>query len=249
MNRILLTLTAICSFSGLWAKEDYASWWQSGNNHYQQKNYDSAAYYYNLIAVEEPADPEVYYNLGNTYYRLNNIGSAVLNYERALKIDPSHQRASDNLFLAQSRINNRIQDIPEIFFVRWWDAMTKGSLANLYAVIAIILFLLLIGYYIGRKLDRIKYNAPIQLSASVILICVVFIGMGVVSAGKSVASHRAIVMTDGSPLMLQPKYGQSQSQVPEGTKVEICGEQVGWYEVTLPDGRTGWLESTSVAKI
>lgn len=236
-------------FSGLGAKEDYASWWQKGNAYYQQKNYDSAAYYYNRLAQLQPADAEVYYNLGNAYYRLNNIGSAILNYERALKLDPSSQKAADNLYLAQSRINNRIQEIPEIFFVRWWNAITKGSLANVYAAIAIILFLLLIGYYIARKLGYVNYSAPIQLSAAVMVLCVVFIALGMVSAGKTVSSRRAVVMTEGSPLMLQPKYGQSQSQVPEGTKVEICNEQVGWYEVTLPDGRTGWLESTSVAKI
>lgn len=245
----LFCCIAVIMFSGLGAKENYSSWWQKGNNYYKQKNYDSAAAYYGKIADMEPGNAGVYYNLGNTYYRLNNIGAAVLNYERALKLDPGYQQATDNLYLAKSRINNRIQEVPQIFFVRWWNGATKSNLANIYAITAFLLFLAALSYYIARQLKAIQYSAPLQLTIGVFVLCIVLLGMSIASAQKAVASDKAIVMQEGSPLMLQPKYGKSQSQVPEGTKVRICNEKPGWYEVTLPDGRTGWLETTSVAKI
>ncbi len=250
MNRILLlTFAALFLSASLTAKENYSLWWQKANSYYQQRSYDSAALYYNKIAELEPSNAEVYYNLGNAYYRLNNIGAAVLSYERALKFNPSHTQAADNLYLAQSRINNRIPEIPEIFFVRWWNAITKATLANAYAVIAVLLFLALVGYFIGHRLKIIPYTAPVQLSVSVIILCTVFLALSIISAQKMIASDRAIVMQEGSPLMLQPKYGKSQSQLPEGTKVQICNEKGGWYEVTLPDGRTGWVERSTLVKI
>ncbi len=245
----LLSCIAVFIFSAAIAQEGYSSWWQKGNSYYQQKNYDSAALCYQKIADSEPGNAEVYYNLGNAYYRLNNIGGAILNYERVLKLEPHHQQATDNLYLAQSRINNRIQEIPQIFFLRWWNSITRTSLANIYAIIAVILFLAVLAYIIARQVKAIQYTAPTQLTVGIIALCVIFLALGIASAQKAVASDNAVVMQDGSPLMVQPKYGKSQSQVPEGTKVRICNEKAGWYEVTLPDGRTGWLENTSVAKI
>lgn len=246
---LLISCIAVFLFSFANAKEDSSLWWQKGNEYYKQKNYDSAAVFYQKIADLQPGNAIIYYNLGNTYYRLNNIGEAVLNYERALKLDPSYKEASDNLHLAQNRINNRIPEVPQIFFVRWWNWATNGNLANSYAIVAAILFLTAIGYYIARQLKVIQYTAPAQLIIGVLVLCIVFLTMGITSAQKAVASDKAIVMQDGSPLMLQPKYGKSQSQIPEGTKVRICNKKPGWVEVTLPDGRIGWLENTSVIKI
>src|SRR5690606_26240313 len=99
-----LTLIAMLLHISVFASGNYNDWWQKGNQYYEQKNYDSAAYYYNRIATLQPNDAEVYYNLVNTYYRLNLVGKAVLNYERALKYAPNHQLAADNLYLTQSRI-------------------------------------------------------------------------------------------------------------------------------------------------
>lgn len=250
MNKqLLISCIAVLLFSCANAREDYSQWWQKGNEYYKQKDYDSAAVFYQKIAAMQPGNAIIYYNLGNAYYRLNNIGEAVLNYERALKLEPSYKEASDNLTLAQSRINNRIPEVPQIFFVRWWNWATNGNLANSYAIVAAILFLTAIGYYIARQLKAIQYTAPSQLTIGFFVLCLVLLGMSLISAQKAVASNNAIVMQDGSPLMMQPKYGKSQSQVPEGTKVRICDEKPGWVEVTLPDGRIGWLENTSIVKI
>lgn len=248
-KQLPLTFITVLLCISAFAKGNYASVWQKGNSAYQQKKFDSAAYYYNQIAEQEANNAEVYYNLGNTYYKLNNIGGAVLNYERALKINPGYKQASDNLYLTQSRINNRIQHMPEIFFVQWWKAMTRANLANTYAVIAVLLFLILLAYHITKRLRVTSFHAPVQLSAAVIVLSAVFIILSVVSATRLVSSREAVIMQEGTPMMQQPKYGTSQSLIPEGTKVEICNEKADWYEVTLPDGRTGWLQKSTIAKI
>src|ERR1044071_4582958 len=51
--------------------------WQKGNSYYAQKQYDSAAVYFEKLAAENPGNAVVYYNLGNAYYRLNQVGPAV----------------------------------------------------------------------------------------------------------------------------------------------------------------------------
>src|SRR4051812_15187191 len=100
----LLVLTILYIHAG--AAPSYSAQWEKAGNFYSNKQYDSAAYYYEQIAALKPRNAAVYYNLGNSYYRLNLIGPAVLNYERALHIDPSYKEAQDNLSLTQSRITN-----------------------------------------------------------------------------------------------------------------------------------------------
>lgn len=238
----LLTLTAH-------AANEYAAEWEKGNTFFQAEQYDSAAHYYETIAEQKPHNAEIYYNLGNTYYRLNKIGQAVLNYERALKITPGHQQASDNLYLTQSRIENRIQKVPEIFFLRWWRGITQTSLTNVYAIIACLLFLIIIGLHIGIRGGFIKYKLPIQASVAGITLSLVFIVLSLISALRFTNHNEAIVMQNQSPLMAEPKYGAQKSLIPEGTKVIISDKNGSWSEVTLPDGRKGWLEQSSIERI
>lgn len=231
------------------AAGDYKQWWQKANELYDQKNYDSALQLYNKVAEEQPGSAEVYYNLGNTYYRLNDIGNAVLNYERALHLQPSYTEAADNLYLTQNRINNRIQPIPEIFFIKWWKSITRQGLANVYAIVALLLLLATVGYLIARRLGKISYNAPVQLVASAFILCGLFILLGMVAADRRAGSNKGVVMNEGTPMMAEPKYGKSLSLVPEGTTIHITGTQAGWHEITLPDGRNGWMQQEAISKI
>lgn len=232
------------------AADNYNGWWLKANAFYTEKKYDSAAAYYNKIAELHPNSAEVYYNLGNTYYKLNDIGKSVLNYERTLKLKPNHQQASDNLYLAEGRIENRIQAIPEIFFIRWWKAMTASNLTNIYAIIAILLFLGLMAYFILNRLGRIHINLPFQaVIASISVICLIII-LSLVAADRAGGADAAIVIRDKAPLMQQPKLsGSSQLLVPEGTKVSIEESSKSWLKVVLPDGRSGWVDAGYIERI
>lgn len=242
---LLILLSQVALAKG----EVYTAWWQQANKHYQQKNYDSAAHYYAQIAKLEPRNADVYYNLGNTYYRLNDVGNAVLNYEKALHIQPSHRQAADNLYLAQNRISNRIQQMPEIFFVRWWKSMTQQGLANTYAIVAILLFLAVLGYHIASRLGKVTFTIPTQATVAAIALIAVLVTLGIVAGGRMANSGMAVIMTEGTPMMAQPKFGQSVSLIPEGTTVELKGSSADWYEITLPDGRSGWVQGVTLAKI
>ncbi len=231
------------------AKGDYTTWWQKANNYYQQKNYDSAAVYYKQLAKLEPRNAEVYYNLGNTYYRLNDVGNAVLNYEKALHLQPSHTQAADNLYLTQNRINNRIQQMPEIFFVQWWKSMTQARLANIYAVIALLLFILVMAYNIARKMGRINISLPAQATIATLVVCFVLVVLGMVAGGRQANPGLAVIMAEGTPMMAEPKYGKSVSLIPEGTTVEMNDTKADWCEITLPDGRTGWVQHSTLSEI
>ncbi len=247
MIRWLLVFTAILLVHISSFASPYDKWWNEGNRCYNQKQYDSAAYYFEQIAALKPADAAVYYNLGNTYYRLNKIGPAVLNYERALQIEPSHQLAKDNLTLTISRIEKPIATVEDIFFVRWWKSITAESTTTTWSVLSLLLFITVICIATLKVLGIIKF-IPRQVQPALIALWAVTLILAIASTTHTL-KLKAVVMTDGTQLMNNSKQGKSIGNIPEGTTVEINNETGALTEITLPDGRSGFVEKNSLTKI
>ncbi|MBF0120356.1 MAG: VWA domain-containing protein [Desulfobacterales bacterium] len=57
---------------------------KKGIEAYEKGDYNSALKYMIDAQLEEPDNPEIYYNLGNTYYKLGDFESAFKNYQGAL---------------------------------------------------------------------------------------------------------------------------------------------------------------------
>lgn len=248
-RQIALFIFCILSIQQIQANSNAEAFWQKANSYYEQKAYDSAVYYYSKVKLTHDNSAELCYNIANSYYRLNDIGKAILFYEKALKYNPSDKRISDNLYLANGRINNRIQGVPQIFFVRWWRAITQSTNSNIYAVLSLCVFLIVIVYHILRRVGRTKIYIPIQATIASIVLVLLLATLGIVSGKRMIGTDLAVVIQEGSPLMNQPQLGKSQSLIPAGTKIELTKTQKEWVEVILPDGRVGWLQKVDVEKI
>lgn len=249
-NIFVLTFILFSFVVNGYSAGDNNLYWQKGNEYYQQKQYDSAAWYFELIATQKPNNADVYYNLGNTYYRLNKIAPAVLNYERALKLNPDYKDARENLVLTQSRINNHIIPVNDIFFIKWWHKITRPDYANNYAVGALVFFLFVLILY-GLKLFR---KAPeklqmMQLPGFVIFICLLLLLLSFFSSSNSVGQNTAVVMQSDVPLLNADLKGKPLTLIPEGTTVKLGSEKGAWIEVVLPDGRNGWIQANLITKI
>jgi tetratricopeptide (TPR) repeat protein len=223
--------------------------WSKANSLYNQKEYDSAAFYYEKLAALKTENPEVYYNLGNTYYKLNKVGPAVLNYNRALKIDPGYTPAAENLLLTESRIHNRIPGTQDIFFVKWWKEVTNQTLSETWAIISALLFVIVILLLVLKRLNRLPFHLPSQLPAIMFILCAVTIIFAYFSSERRVKNMDAVVMFPDSPFQDNIKSAKSQSLVPEGTVVNIQAVKNGWAQITLPDGRNGWMRTEALQKI
>lgn len=242
---ILLLFLAVRSSYALPAKD----LWQKGNNFYQHKIYDSAAWCYEQLLHEQPRNAAVTYNLGNTYFRLNKIGPAVLYYQKTLYLQPGNTQAADNLALAESRITNRVASAPDIFFVKWWKSLTQASHANTWAIVTLFVFLGWIGLMTAKRFSLVQ-TIPPQLHVGLALILVLFLFISFVAAGNKLDSGMAVVMQNDTPFMANPQSaGKPQSLVPEGTTIKTRGSKGDWAQVQLPDGRTGWIQESRLAKI
>jgi hypothetical protein len=249
MNRII-TILAIVLFYPICGKAGtYKQQWDKATLYYIQKQYDSAVYYFELVAASKPQNTEVYYNLGNSYYRLNRIGLSILNYQRALHIDPSNKRAEDNLSVAQARISHQIPVTEDIFFIVWWHNITSHTKATGWTVAALIAFLLIIATLWVRRFSTAGAKVPIQAPGILGFICIVFLLFGFVAAGKAQQSPGAVIMENDTPLMNASLKGKPAALLPEGVTIKVISEQGTWVEVSLPDGRTGWVQQAQIGKI
>ncbi|MCD6011283.1 MAG: hypothetical protein K0Q79_1145 [Flavipsychrobacter sp.] len=224
--------------------------WQKGNLFYQQKQYDSAAFYYEQLAAQKPRNADIYYNLGNTYYRLNKVALAILNYERTLKMNPDHRQAKENLMLAQERISNRIHGSEPIFFIRWWDSITRPGLATVWSIIALVTFsLFVLLFYLRRYSGAYSGRVPVQLLGILAFVFCLLLILSISAANNSTSDSTAVVMQNDAPLMNKELKGKPLLLIPEGTTVNIRTEREGWLEISLPDGRTGWVKQNLVSRI
>ena len=76
--------------------------------------------------------PNVYYNLGNSYYKIGEIAKAVLNYERALLLQPGNADIRANLEVARAKTIDKVEPVPEVFFVSWIKSLTNSMSVDAY---------------------------------------------------------------------------------------------------------------------
>jgi len=80
---------------------------------------------YGLTCIIRVTDHQAWnYNIANAYFKLENIPNAILYYERAYLLDPVNEDVNYNLQIAKTLIVDRFQEIPELFFVRWYNIIS-----------------------------------------------------------------------------------------------------------------------------
>src|SRR4051812_4383220 len=109
----------ILCFPLLIMADDSQSLFNKGNTFYQKEEYDKAIEQYDKLLKQGYESSELYYNLGNSYYKTGNIPSSILNYERALKLSPSDEDIILNLKLANLKIIDKIEPLPQLFYIQW----------------------------------------------------------------------------------------------------------------------------------
>jgi len=189
------------------------------------------------------------YNIGNAYYKLNNIPLAILFYERAYLLKPADENINYNLQIARTLIVDRFQEIPELFFIKWYNFVSLFLSTNSWAKISItsfILFLLLLSLYIYSSRYRHKL---IGFWLGVFFIVLSLISLAFTIRNKSLVydSRKAII---SSPMVngksSPDKSGNDIFVLHEGTKVTVEDEVGEWSEIRLSDGNKGWVPLNSI---
>jgi tetratricopeptide (TPR) repeat protein len=192
------------------------------------------------------------YNIGNAYFKLENVPRSILFYERALLLDPADEDISYNLQIARTLVVDKFKEIPELFFVTWFNFISLYLSSNTWAImglITFIFFLVSLSIYFYSKEYRLKVIG-FWTAILMLLVSTSCITLSARNSKLVYRSDKAIIMAPQVNGKSSPdQSGTDLFLLHEGTKVTL-GDKVGeWFEIRLSDGNKGWVPSDCLEKL
>lgn len=219
---------------------------------YSNAEYKQAIQLLHDLENEGYASFPVYYNLGNAYYKNGNLGAAMLYFEKALLQEPGNADVLHNIRVVRARTRDRVEPIPLLFFVRWWNDVQNAYLpATFFSWSVAFLWLLAASLFLffGFRrvlLRRIALVASIATGVFFILTVVLYS-----TRLEQISAHsNAIIMPDETTVLSTPDAtGVESFVVHEGLKVQILEVREEMYHIRLADGKNGWIPRSAAERI
>jgi tetratricopeptide (TPR) repeat protein len=219
---------------------------ESGNQAYSSADYSSAVSQYESVLGSGFESAGLYFNLANAYFKLNNIPAAILYYEKAGKLDPTDENIRFNLDLANSRIIDKMEPLPEFFLKTWWNSVRDIFSSDQWAkigVIGFILALITLSLFIVSAsvfLRKISFWSAILLFSFMSVSFIFSIG-----GYKDYSRHNSAIVFSPTVTVKSSPNDTSVDLfvIHEGIKVFITDVVEGWSEVRLANGHVGWVKT------
>jgi tetratricopeptide (TPR) repeat protein len=219
------------------------------NQLYKNDEFKAAAEVYEQIVDNGFKNYEIFYNLGNAYFKLDMIPDAILNYERASKMDPSNEDVNFNLKVASLKIIDKINPIPEVFYVSWFNTVKRSLSESIWAWLVILGVWLLLASFAGFLFLNSTYMKKLTFAVFVVSVVVTVVSFvaGYSMKNEILNAKEAIIFTPSAYVKSSPEDDCKDNFIlHEGTKVSIIEEIGEWYRIRIANGSKGWLHSSRI---
>lgn len=248
---IAIIIILICSLLGAAAQSAEERYSQAGEL-YSSGDYSGAAAIYRQLYEEDYRSEDLLYNAGNAFFRSGDNASAILFYERARLMAPADEDIDYNLQIARSRVTDRFETVPRLFFARWFDFLSLLASTNSWAMAALAMFvvsLLLALIFLTKSRSRGRllsfWIALTALVLSVVMISLSLRNNSLINNNKRAVITCSIVTGRSAP----GENGSELFAIHSGTTVTVEQELGKFCEVQLPDGNKGWIRGDCMEKI
>lgn len=232
--------------------QDSQNKFETGNQFYQQEEYNKAIAAYNNVLEQGLASSELYFNLGNSYYKSNQMANAIYYFEKSLQLDPANKDAAVNLAYANRSIIDSIKEVPKSAFEKFNDSVLSILSYDNWSKVAVTLSLIsgvlwLIFFFSTQPVVKKLY---FTVSLFLTVVCFISLGITVQQYQRVGNTVYAIIFSEEISIKNEPKDGASEVFVlHEGTKVKVLDEVGEWQKIKISDGQIGWIDKKYIKKL
>ena len=250
MKYFVIMLMLMCG--SLLNAQEASLQFEEANQAYRNAEYAKAAGLYEHIVKNGVENAELYYNLGNTYFKLKNTPAAILNYERAMRLAPQDEDIGYNLRLANLRVIDKIDPVPQLFITVWWQSFVGIMSSASWAMAGIIA----LWGCLGAAALFLFLNIPLvrRLAFFGGVVCIFFAVIAFIAMSRQAHAESndqlAIIFSPSVSVKSAPDIQSTDLfVVHEGVRVEILDFVGDWKKIRLADGKTGWMPGDGMRAI
>jgi tetratricopeptide (TPR) repeat protein len=240
------------SLSGNSMKDSAVVYLQQANDAYQSNKFEDAIALYNKVVDLQFESVTLFYNLGNAYFKSGNNAKALLWYERALRLDPNNEDIVHNIAFVQQKLIDKIEILPELFIVKWWNAcsgLLTGHRWAIFSIIACSLFALCLLLILLIRISWVR-----SISIFIVILTLFLTVFSIIFAKKETSRYiqnpEGIIMTSVINVKSTPnEKGSDLFVIHLGLKVGIIDQLNEWVEIRVPNGEKGWILSSQIEEI
>lgn len=249
-----VVLLMLCSFGANAADLSRAdSLWNAANSAYADGRWSEAIAAYEAISDMDMESAELYYNLGNAWFKAGENAEAVLYYERALKVDPSFEDAEYNLAIVNERLKDNIEPVPEFFLKEWFRNISQLLGSDAWAVVFIVMLALTLGLLLVFLLSPSVVWRRVGFFAGILalILMVAALSFSIWQKDSLLSHDEAVVMKMETSVKSSPTSDNSTDlfRLHEGTKVKVLESMGIWTNISIADGRQGWIKTSDIERI
>ncbi|QPJ63173.1 MAG: tetratricopeptide repeat protein [Candidatus Nitronauta litoralis] len=245
MKNILFTLFFLLFFAnGVQAGSGFFQKLAQTNKLYEEGDYKKAATGYLQLLEENPSNGHLHYNLGNAFYQSNEYAKAIYHYLQSKKQLPRDEDVEANLSITLRKtedIWDGRKNSPASAVLFWLNDFTLDE--HIKGIIVLnFLFWVVAVFHFQREnesLGKVK-----QILAGILIITLL-------STGARWHLENFVVNAVVSEKSLDVYSGEGDKdevalQLHEGAVLPVLDRKGEWVELELPNGKNGWVPSSSV---
>ncbi len=248
MNKLLIVFFSFIIPISLLANNEIL--FQKANKHYTEGQYELTIEVYDSLLNANIESANIYYNLGNAHFKNENIPHAILYFEKAKKLEPNNADIIYNLELANTRIADKIEAVPEFFLKTAYVSLRNTFNEKQWTIINVVFFLLflvlIVVFFINNK------NRKLWFSFSIVFLTITFISgfIGFDSNKELRTQNSAIIFTPTIDIKSAPDNKSNTIFIlHQGTKVSLLERSYKWQKIRIANGSEGWLKVNNFEEI
>lgn len=249
---LLVFLVSLLSGFGILNASTSEGRFSEANQLFKSAKYSQAMGIYDSLVKAGHRSSELYFNLAYSYSKMGETGKSILYLERALRYDPSNDRAQLLLVNENLKIKEKIAIIPQFFIFKFFDDISRFNGSWSWLFIIFVLFtsglVFLCGYLL--KWDFASKRNTLLFIPVLVILLVLSVPAFIISYDREVNLREVVILDENITLFEVPEVsGKKEAQIYEGNKLKILNDISGWYLVRLSNGKEGWIIKKGVSEI